>query len=100
MSFRSGQIILGHTIVSLKHGSIFDSKNFAFLFYNKWRTSEMSERNIYHIGFIHGVDQARHVVELEYKVKTLEHKIKYGLWGMGILGVGMRLTFIFQLPPV
>jgi hypothetical protein len=57
----------------------------------------MQEDKEYSLGYVHGVIQARPLVDLEHKVKSTETRVTILTWGGAILGTITLLNTIIPL---
>ena len=52
----------------------------------------------YNIGYEHGVNQARPLVDLEYRVKGIDSRVKILSWGSVALGAISLVKLVLKLP--
>jgi hypothetical protein len=51
----------------------------------------------YDLGYVHGVEQARPIVDLEHYVKKLEGKIRLLTWATGFAATISAVTVLFSI---
>ena len=58
----------------------------------------MQARNKYTIGYEHGINQARPIVDLEHRVKDVESRVKILSWGGAALVAISLVKLVLKLP--
>lgn len=51
----------------------------------------------YDLGYVHGVEQARPIVDLEHHVKKLEGRIRFLTWATGFAATVSAVTVLFSI---
>src|SRR5438046_870127 len=58
----------------------------------------MQVDNKYSIGYEHGINQARPIVDLEHRVKDVENRVKILSWGGAALAAVSLASLFLKLP--
>ena len=58
----------------------------------------MQADNKYSIGYEHGINQARPIVDLEHRVKDVENRVKLLSWGGAALAAVSLVSLLLKLP--
>ena len=60
----------------------------------------MEPESRYSLGFTHGVEQARPIVDLEHRVSSVEGSLKVGKWILGITALIVAISTLGRIPIV
>jgi len=58
----------------------------------------LEDENQYSLGYTHGVQQARPVVDLEHRVTKLESRVNFLRWAAAVASIVGGVLFIWNLP--
>jgi len=58
----------------------------------------MEPESKYSLGYTHGVEQARPIVDLEHRVNKVEGSLKAGKWILGITAIIVAISTLAKLP--